>query len=214
MKVGAGDDDQGLSRKHVTQMIDLSLSRLKCEYVDLYYMHRPDDQTPLEESILVFNDLIDSGKILHWGLSNFSAQQTAEVLQVCDENGWLRPVAVQPAYSYLKRDIEKDLLPLCVKENLAVIPYQVLQGGLLTGKYQRNQVVPVDSRMVEKPAWTMTLSDDLFDQLEKCEAEARQRGRGMLQHALMTLLEQPGVVSLIVGVKKQQQLDDLIAAVA
>ena len=213
MKIGPADDDQGLSRKHVQREIDRSLVRLNTTYIDLYYMHKPDPNTPMGESAQAFNDLVTDGKVRYWGVSNFSADQMSELLLICDQNGWRRPVAVQPAYSYLKRDIEKDLLPLCQKEQISVIPYQVLQGGLLTGKYHRNEPIPVNSRQLEKPEWTMPLNDEMHDKLETCEKEARLLGRGILQHALLSLLEKPLVLSLIVGVKSVEQLDNLISAV-
>jgi aryl-alcohol dehydrogenase-like predicted oxidoreductase len=213
MKIGPADDEQGLSRKHVLREIDRSLSRLQCEYVDLYYVHKPDPDTPLAESVQAFNDLINVGKVRYWAISNFSAEQISDVLSVCDENGWRRPVALQPHYSLLKRDIEKDVLPSCQREQIAVVPYRVLEGGLLTGKYRRGQAVPTDSRQVEKPDWTLELTGEMYGRLEQIEAEARAKGRTLMQHALMTLLEQPAVVSLIVGAKRIGQLEDLIAAV-
>ena len=213
MKIGPANDDQGLGRKHVLREIDRSLARLGCDCVDLYYMHRFDPATALAESVLAFNDLIDAGKVRHWAISNFSAAQIVELLKVCDDNGWRRPVALQPAYSQLKRDGEAEILPLCAREGLAVCPYQVLQGGLLTDKYSRGAAVPKDSRQVEKPEWTMALSDELFDRLEAIKAEAQSKGRSLLTHALKSLLEQPAVLSLLVGVKSIDQLDRLIGAV-
>jgi L-glyceraldehyde 3-phosphate reductase len=213
MKIGPGDDDEGLSRKHVLREIDRSLKRLQCDFVDLYYMHKPDPNTPLAESVQAFDDLIDMGRIRHWAISNFSAEQISDLLQVCDENSWRRPVALQPPYSLLKPDIEEDILPLCQQEGIAVFPYQVLQGGLLTGKYRRDQALPADSRQVEKPEWTLELTDEVFGRLEQIEAEARAKRRSLMQHALLALLEQPPVVSLVVGAKRVDQLERLIAAV-
>lgn len=213
MKIGPADDDQGLSRTHILREIDRSLIRLKCNYVDLFYMHKPDPLIPLAESVKTFDDLIQTGKIRYWGVSNFSIALLIDLLKVCDENGLRRPVAVQPAYSLLKREIENDLLSLCQREQIGVIPYQVLQGGVLTGKYRRGQVVPKDSRQAEKPEWTLALTEAAFDQLEHFEAEAQARGRSLMQHALQTLLEKPGVVSLIVGAKRMTQIDELISAV-
>ena len=213
MKIGPADDDQGLSRVHVLREMDRSLARLGCECLDLYYMHKPDPTTPLGESVRAFNDLIDAGKARHWGISNFSAVQIAELLKVCDDNGWRRPVALQPAYSLLKRDVEAEVLPLCMRERIAVFPYQVLQGGLLTGKYRRGEAVPKDSRQAEKPEWSMALDGEMFDKLERIKAEAEEKGRTLLQHALKGLLDQPAVLSLLVGVKSAPQLERLIAAV-
>jgi len=213
MKIGPLDDDQGLSRVHIQREIDRSLHRLGCEYVDLYYMHKPDPAVPLAESAEVFDQLVRDGKVRAWGVSNFSAAQLTDLLKICDENGWHRPVAIQPAYSLLKREVEKDLLPLCQHEQIVVIPYQVLQGGMLTGKYWRGQAIPKGSRQVEKPDWTMALTEENFDLLERLEAEAQACGRSLMQHALKTLLEKPAVVSLVVGVKRAEQLDDLIVAI-
>ncbi|MCX6056471.1 MAG: aldo/keto reductase [Chloroflexi bacterium] len=213
MKIGPMDDDQGLSRIHILREIDRSLARLKTDQVDLYYLHKPDVNIPMEESVQTLEDLRIAGKIREWAVSNFSTEQLSALLALCDQGGWKRPVAIQPAYSYLKRDIEKDLLPLCEREEIAVIPYQVLQGGLLTGKYKRNAEIPPGSRMIEKPEWTMALSEVVLEQLEKCEKEAEKLGRSMMQHALKSLLDQKSVVSLIVGVKTLPQLEALISAV-
>lgn len=214
MKVGSEETDQGLGRKHVMEMIDISLGRLQTDYLDLYYMHKPDEITPLEESIETFNDLITAGKIRHWAISNFNAEQLSLLLAVCDQNHWIRPVAIQPAYSLLKKDVEKDLLPLCKKEDIAVVPYQVLQGGLLTGKYKKGEPVPAGSRQLEKPEWTLDLSDIVYDQLLILEIEAKQKRLSLIEYALRYLLKQDGVVSLVVGVKTKAQLDSLITALA
>jgi L-glyceraldehyde 3-phosphate reductase len=213
MKIGSADDDQGASRKHILREIDRSLARLGCDFVDLYYMHKFDPATPLTESAQAFNDLIEAGKVRYWAISNFSAEQISSLFKVCDENNLQRPVALQPAYSLLKRDIEAEILPLCQREQIAVLPYQVLQGGLLTDKYQRGAEVPKDSRQVEKPEWTMALTSDMFDQLEQIKADAQKQGRTLLQHALKSLLETPAIFSLVVGVKTIPQLERLIAAV-
>ncbi len=212
MKIGPGDDDQGLSRTHILREVDRSLARLQCETIDLYYMHKPDPITPLEVSVQTFNELIQAGKIRHWGISNFNAEQIASLLKLCDENGWQRPVVLQPAYSLLKTDIEADVLPLCQKESIAVFPYQVLQGGMLTGKYRRGESAPAGSRQTEKPEWTMPLNDETFDKLDAIEAEARKCGRTLLQHALKGLLDKPMVLSLILGVKSIPQMENLINA--
>lgn len=213
MKIGPADDDQGLSRRHVLREIDRSLKRLQTDYVDLYYMHKPDEVTPLGESIQAFDDVVTAGKARAWAVSNFSAAQMRDVLALCDQNGWRRPVMLQPQYSLLKRDVEQEILPLCTREGIAVAPYQVLQGGLLTGKYRRGEVVPEGSRQVEKPGWTMPLDDAMFDTLEELEAEAGSKGRSLLQHALLSLLEQPAVVSLVMGVKRIDQLEALANAI-
>lgn len=213
MKIGPADDDQGLSRAHILREVERSLKRMATDYIDLYYMHKPDAETPLAEAVHTFHELITLGKIRYWGLSNFSAAQISAVLQLCDAAGWRRPVAVQPAYSLLKRDIETERLPLCQREALAVAPYQVLQGGLLTGKYQPNVAPPATSRLAEKPQWLMPLTGDMFNQLDELRRAANAKGRTLLQHALLALLEMPAIVSLIIGAKTPQQIATLLAAI-
>lgn len=213
MKIGPADDDQGLSPAHIRREIDRSLQRLGSEYVDLYYMHKPDPIVPLADSVRTFDELVRVGKVRAWGVSNLTAAQLADLLQVCDQNNWLRPAVIQPAYSLLNRAIETDLLPLCVRERIAVIPYRVLEGGVLTGKYRRGQGAPKGSRLLEKPEWTLAVTDENFDRLEQVEAEAKARNLKLTEYALRSLLEQAGVVSLVIGVKRIEQLDHLIAAV-
>ncbi len=213
MKIGPADNDQGASRKHILREIDRSLARLGSDYVDLYYMHKFDPSVPLAETAQAFNDLIGMGKIRYWAISNFSSEQITDLLKICDENNLRRPVALQPAYSLLKRDIEAEILPLCQREQITVLPYQVLQGGLLTDKYQRGIEAPKDSRQAEKPEWTMALTSEMFDQLEMIKSEAKKQGRTLLEHSLKSLLEKPAVISLVVGVKNIPQLERLVKAV-
>ena len=211
MQVGPEAEDDGTSPAAIRKQLDLSLKRLATGFVDIYYLHRPDvHNTPLAEIIGALGEAISAGKIRHYGLSNYSAEQLAELLKAADENGLPRPVIHQPPYSLLNRDIEKDLLGLCEKEKIAVAPYQVLQGGLLTGKYRRGQEVPSGSRKTEKPQWIPELSEELFDQLDEIEAQAKAKGRSLMQHALLATLELPPVVSLVLGVKRIDQLESLI----
>ncbi len=211
MKIGPLESDRGLSSAHVRREVERSLRRLRTDYIDLYYLHTPDFDTPIAETVEVLDALVTEGHIRYWGASNFSAPQMRELLRTCDAGGWRRPVAVQPAYSLLRREIEAELMPLCHAEGLMVIPYQVLEGGLLTGKYQRAGHIPVGSRLAEKPQWVAQFDDGLAERLAGLEAEARGLSRTLLGHALLSLLEQPPVVSLIVGVKRQEQLAEIIA---
>ena len=190
--------------------VDASLTRLGVDRIDLYYLHRPDSTVPLAETVAAMQGLIDDGKIGHWGVSNFSAGQLAELLAVCDAGGWTRPVAVQPAYSLLKREAEAEMLPLCAREALAVVPYQVLQGGLLTGKYNA-AMVPANSRLAARPEWLGRVDATLFVTLAELTADANAKGRTLTAHALLELLAAPAVTSLIVGATRPQQLHDLVA---
>lgn len=213
MKIGPKAEDEGLSRGHILREIDRSLMRIQTDYIDLYYMHKPDPATPIAESIRAFADLIDAGKVRYWGISNFSTLQMAELLRTCDDNGWPRPVASQSPYSLLSRATEEAILPLCQQEEMVLVPYQVLQGGLLTGKYRRGEAFPAGSRKAEQNSWVWELTDELFDRIEKLEAEAGALGRSLMQHATLSLLEAPAVVSLILGFKRIDQVKELLTIV-
>jgi len=206
MKIGPTNEDEGLSRAHILREIDRSLARMQTDYVDLYYMHKPDPNTPLEESVQAFSELIDAGKVRYWGVSNFSAPQMRDVLHACDANGWPRPVASQSPLSLLNRATEETILPLCEQEGLALIPYQTLQGGLLTGKYRRGMPLPANSRKSELDSWVWELTVELFDRLEALEAEAGARGRSLTEHAILSLLEQKAIISVIQGAKQIDQV--------
>lgn len=211
MKIGPLDSDRGLAKAHIRREVERSLRRLGTDYIDLYYLHSPDLDTPVAESVQALDALVAEGHIRYWGVSNFGALQVRELLETCDAGGWRRPVAVQPAYSLLNRAIESELLPLCHAERLAVVPYRVLEGGMLTGKYVRGGSVPVGSRLAEKPEWVAPFDDGLAAQLVGLEVEARGLGRTLLGHALLSLLERPGVVSLIVGATRQEQLAEMVS---
>ena len=213
MKVGEAPEDEGISPAAIRTQLDRSLRRLATDFVDVYYLHKPYPETPLLDVLGTLNEAIRGGKIRHYGISNYSAEQTSELLEVADKNNLPRPVIHQPPYSLLNRDVEKDLLPLCEKERIAVAPYQILQGGLLTGKYRRGQEPPGDSRRAQKENWVWDFTDELFDRLEEIEAEAKAKGRGLTQHALLSVLEQPAVVAAVLGVKRIDQLESLIRAV-
>ena len=213
MKIGPGAEDEGLSRDHIQRECDRSLQRLTTDRIDLYYMHKPDPETPLEESIATFAARIRAGKVRQWGVSNFDVEETREVLAVCDREGWPRPVAHQAPFSLLKREIEQDLLPLCRAVGFAVVPYQVLQGGLLTGKYLDG--VPDGSRGAEKPEWLPLLDDEEVRRaLRAIAAEADRAGLGLFEHTLRTTLAVPGMASIILGVKRPDQIDAAVQALA
>ena len=212
-KVGEAPEDEWTSRAAIRKHLDLSLRRLGIDYVDIYYMHKFDEDTPPVEILAAVEEAIRAGKIRHFAVSNYSAEQTAALLRAADENDLPRPVMHQPPLSLLNQDLCQDLLPLCAREEIAVAPYQVLQGGLLTGKYRRGEPVPSDARKAEKEGWVWDLTDDLFDRLEQIAAEAKQAGVSMTQHAIRWALDQPAVVSPIIGVKRRDQIDAAADAV-
>lgn len=214
MKVGDAPEDEYTSPAAIRKHLDLSLKRLGTDYIDIYYLHRPDPLTPLVDILESLDGAIRAGKIRYYGISNYSAEQTAALLAVADVNGSPRPVTCEPTLSLLNQDACNDLLPLCEKEDIGVAPYHVLQSGLLTGKYRREQPVPENSRIVERPDWVWELNDDLFDRLEAIECQAGAVGLNMAQYAVRWVLGQPAVVSAIVGVKRAEQLDAAISAAA
>ncbi len=213
MSVGPGPDDAGLGRTHVLRECERSLQRLDTDWIDIYYMHTPDPNTPLRQSIAVFAELVGAGKVRHWGLSNFDPREVDQVLRICDENGHPRPVVHEPAYSLLKRDIEQDLLPLCRREDIAVVPYQVLQGGLLTGKYSDPSAPPEGTRASEKPGWIPLLNDqNALSAVEKISDLAREAGVSLYDYVIRTTVDTPGITSIILGVTRPEQLGQAIAA--
>ncbi len=211
--IGPDPQDQGLSRAHLLRECDRSLFRLRTDYVDLFYLHRPDPDTPIAASIAAVDELIRAGKVRHWGLSNFAADQTREVLSICDANGWPRPVVHQPPYSLLKRDIESDLLPLCREEDIGVVPYQVLQGGLLTGKYSDPSTPPEGSRAAEKPEWLPLLQElEIQRQLDDLSAAAAEQSLSLFDYTIQTTLAVPGITSIILGIKRSEQIAAAVQA--
>ena len=211
--IGPDEGDKGLSVEHILRECDRSLSRLSSEWIDIYYMHHPYQGTPIEESISAMMALIQAGKIRYWAVSNFDAEQTRGVIQACDSEGFQRPVVHQPAYSLLKRDIEEDLLPLCVEQQIGVVPYQVLQGGMLTGKYTSAEVPPPGSRATEKPEWIPLLKEQsALDEVAELNREATEQGLSLYDYTIRTTLGKPGITSIIIGVKEIPQIETAINA--
>lgn len=212
MKVGEAPVDAGTSAAAIHIQLSRSLERLDTAYVDIYYLHCFDEQTPCEEMLEALTEELEKGRIRSYGVSNYSAAQLSGLLQAADRTGMPRPAVCQPPLSLLKQDALAELLPLCRREGIAVIPYQIYQGGLLTGKYRRNAAAPAGSRGQEMPGWMMARDDALFDRLEAVEAAAEEKGMSMAQYALRWVLEQPAVVSAIIGVKSREQIDSTLGA--
>src|SRR5262245_59155974 len=146
LRVGHGLNDEGLSRRHIFKALDDSLRRLRTDYIDLYQAHAPDPETPLEETLQAFDDLVRQGKVRYVGCSNYAAWQVALSLGHSAGHGWARFDCVQPRYNLLYREIETELLPLCRDQGLGVIAYNPLAGGFLTGKYQSLADPPTGTR--------------------------------------------------------------------
>lgn len=206
---GAGPHDVGLTATTIHRELDRSLKRLKTDYIDLYIVHWPDASTPLETVLNAMETAVRQGKIRAFGMSNHYAWQMCEMLWTADKRNWPKTVSSQIPFSMLKRDFQHDL-DFCVKHDIAVTPYQALQGGLLTGKYKRGQAIPQGSRMEENPNWIMTPDDVMYDQLEATEALAGESGLSFSQYATAWTLSQPAMASVIVGVKTLAQIEDAV----
>jgi aryl-alcohol dehydrogenase (NADP+) len=209
--------DRGLSRKHVLDAIDASLRRLQTDYVDLYQAHHPDEATPIDETLQAFDDIVRAGKARYVGCSNYPAWQTARALGRSDVLGLARFDTVQPRYNLLFRQIERELLPLCEVERLAVIPYNPLAGGLLSGKHRfqggptagTRFTLGTAARRYQERYW----HEREFETVEALRGLAAEAGMSMVQLALSWVLAHPAITSPIVGASRPAQLDDAVAAV-
>jgi aryl-alcohol dehydrogenase-like predicted oxidoreductase len=209
--VGPGPQDRGLSPVHILREVDRSLKRLRTDTIDLYIIHWPDKEVPLEITHGALETAVRQGKIRSFGVSNHAAWQMAELQAQSARWGWPRVVSSQIPFSLLRREFQHDL-EYCQLRNIAVTPYQSLQGGLLTGKYRRGETAPADSRLAEKPQWMWPLNDALFDKLEAVERLAREVGTTPAKYSLAWTLTQPAMTSLIVGVKTVAQIEEALAA--
>jgi len=199
--------DRGLARARVVRQLESSLDRLGVERVDLYLAHDFDSETPLAETVSTFEALVELGLVRAWGVSNFSAEQLARLL----EHG--RPACVQNSYSLLDRRDEEGVIPICADYGIAYQAYSPLCGGWLTGKYRRGQPPPPGSRMTLRPEPYLHLDDErVYDLLEELEAEAAARGVSMAGLALSWVLAQPGVASAVVGPRRPEHLQAVVEA--
>ncbi|MCH8062595.1 MAG: aldo/keto reductase [Chloroflexi bacterium] len=206
---GAGVNDVGLSRKHLIEAVEASLRRLDTDYIDLYQVHYWDPGTPIEETIRTLDNLVGQGKIRYLGCSNFAAWQLCKALWCSDKLGMERFESVQPEYNFGKRDIESELLPLCEDQGVAVIPFQVLMGGLLTGAYDRAAGPPRDSHMASRHAerakntyWT----DENFKRVEVLNSIAGELGCETTQLVIAWTLSRQAITSVIVGASRPGQV--------
>jgi aryl-alcohol dehydrogenase (NADP+) len=209
--------DRGLSRKHILDAIDGSLRRLRTDYVDLYQAHHPDPETPIDETLRAFDEVIRAGKARYIGCSNYAAWKIARALGRSEVLAIARWDSVQPRYNLLFRQIERELLPLCADEDLAVIPYNPLAGGFLSGK-QRREAGPMPGTRFAHAGAGPTYRDRYwhdreFDTVEALRPLADAAGMSMTQMAIAWVLTNPVITSPIVGATRPEQLDDVLAAI-
>lgn len=212
MKVGSAPEDENTSPEAIRVQLRRSLKRMNTDYMDLYYLHRFDPNTDPHDIARAIGDELKAGTIRAWGVSNYTADQLAALLAAAREENIAAPAMCQPALSLVNTGALADILPLCARENIGVIPYQILQGGMLTGKYRRGQAAPMGSRLAEKPEWMKPFTDEVYAVIEHSAEMAAQRGVTMTQYALQWALEQPAVVSALVGVKRESQIAEAAAA--
>lgn len=205
-------NDQGLSRKHIMESIDKSLQRIGTDYVDIYFCHRPDPETPILETARAMDDLIHRGKVLYWGTSEWSAAQIQEVCELCERYGLYKPQAEQPQYSMLKREpVESEIAPVTTKEGIGLVVWSPLAQGMLTGKYDDG--IPSGSRF-EREDW---LRERYVNERNRAIARqlapiATQLGITRGQLALAWVLQQPGISSVITGATNPAQIAENVNA--
>lgn len=214
--MGDGPNESGLSRKYIMKAIDASLKRLQTDYIDLYQVHGPDPETPIEETMEALSDLVKAGKVRYLGCSNFQAYQMAKALWVSDKYGWSRFESDQPRYNILYREIENEILPLCRQEGLGVIAYNPLAGGFLTGRYKPGQSVEEGTRFSLHQAGKMYQNrywkEAQFEAVAQLSSFFEARKRSLAQVALAWVLAQPGITSAILGASRAEQLKETLAA--
>ena len=214
--VGSGPNDKGGSRKHIFQAVEGSLRRLQTDYIDLYQMHFPDQETPIDETLQALNDLVRSGKVLYIGCSNFPAWQLCKALWTSDKLGLTRFDCVQPRYNILFRYIEAELLPLAVDQGIGVISYNPLAGGLLTGRYEPGQTPQEGTRFTVQNAGKLYQArywqEAQIQAVEKLKAFCHEHHLAVAQLAIAWVLAQPAITSAIVGASKPEQLDQSLPA--
>jgi aryl-alcohol dehydrogenase-like predicted oxidoreductase len=211
-EIGPGPNDRGLSRKHILSSIDASLKRLGTDYVDLYQIHRWDYETPIEETLEALHDVVRAGKACYIGASSMYAWQFAKALFTSDLHSWTRFISMQPHYNLIYREEEREMLPLCLDQKIAVIPWAALAKGRLTRKpsTEQNETLRAQTDAIGKRLYSdkdLTISQRVND-------VAEARGLPMAQVALAWMLSKPVITAPIIGATKPHHLDDAVAALS
>lgn len=206
-------NDRGLSRKHLVESVNASLRRIGTDYLDLFFCHRWDEETPLEETVRTLDDLVHQGKILYWGTSEWTGAQIQAALDLCERHNLVKPQVEQPLYNLIaRRKVEGDVLPVAEKNGIGLVVWSPLASGLLTGKY--DDALPDDSRLarleVLRDQWH---KGESIAAIRRLKAVADDLGVTRAQLALAWALRQPGVSSAITGATRPAQLDETLKAV-
>jgi aryl-alcohol dehydrogenase-like predicted oxidoreductase len=207
MSVGEGPNGGGLSRKHIMWQIKRSLEQLQTDYIDIYYMHRFDPETPIEETLRTLNDLVHRGRVRYIACSNWDAAQIENANELCDSKDLEKIIAVQPPYNLLDRGAEEDLLPYCAKEHLGVLTYTPLMGGFLTGKYEKGKPPPPGSRGASSSYyWGRFSNEELYAPLERLKAVSSEVGIPLHKLSIEWILSNPTVTAPILGASTVEQV--------
>ena len=209
---GTDPNARGASRRHLIRSVERSLERLGTDRIDLFYVHRHDEHTALEDTLRALDDLVRQGKILYPAVSNFSAWQTARMIGHAERLGLAKPVAIQPMYNLAKRQAEVEILPMAMTEKIGVLPYNPLGGGLLAGNYGPERQ-PERGRLVDNSMYqTRYASDHNLEIAERFVALARELGHHPATLAIAWVAGRPGVTAPLLGARTVEQLEPLLAA--
>lgn len=204
-RTGDGPYRVGASRKHLLAACERSLRRLGTDYIDLYYQHRPDPSTPIEETLDALDDLVRSGKVRYVASSNFAGWQIAHAEHLARASGRTRFIASQSEWSLVHREIEAEVVPACEAFGIGVVPFFPLASGLLSGKYVRGEPAPAGTRLASD-RFADVATDEAFDVVERLREVGRKSGRSLLELAIGWLVAQPAVSSVLVGATKPEQV--------
>jgi len=208
-RMGPGPNDEGLSRLHILDSVEKSLRRLQTDYIDLYQVHYPDEETPLDETLEALHSLVTSGKVRYVGCSNYPAWLLTKSLWISDIRGLSRFDSLQPHYSYVHRaEFERELQPLCLDQDIGVIPYSPLGKGFLTGKYRSDNALPSSTRA--ETVRNRFMNPGGFAALDKLEEIGLQNGATIAQTAIAWVLANPAVSSAIIGANTVRQLEETL----
>ena len=213
MSMGGSPYKRGGSRRYILEAVDASLGRLGMDYIDLYQMHAPDPDTPIDETLRALDDLVRAGKVRYVGCSNFAGWQIADAAWIGKSHGSTKFIAAQNNFSLLERNVEREVIPACERFGLGLLPYFPLASGLLTGKYKRGERPPEGTRLaVGGQRAERALSDKNFDRIESLTKWSAERGRSLLDLAFAWLLSHPVVPSVIAGATRPEQVEANAAA--
>jgi aryl-alcohol dehydrogenase-like predicted oxidoreductase len=212
---GPGQNDRGLSRKHIMESVHGSLRRLQTDYLDLYQAHRYDHATPLAETLRAFDDLVRQGKVLYIGVSEWRAEEISDALRIASELGLDPIVSNQPQYNMIWRVIESEVIPLCAKEGIGQIVWSPIAQGALTGKYQPGSGPPAGSRATDPSGSGFMadyLTDDILSRVQRLQPLAGEAGLSLAQLAIAWVLQNPNVSAAIVGATRPEQVREDVRA--